>query len=106
MVILVINCGSSSLKYQLFSMAGEKVLAKGLVERIGISGSSITHTCTGKAKIKRDKPLENHKEAIGLMLEALTDREYGPLRRYEDIDAIGHRVVHGGEVFASSASTH
>lgn len=102
MVILVINCGSSSLKYQLFSMAGEKVLAKGLVERIGISGSSITHTCTGKAKIKRDKPLENHKEAIGLMLEALTDREYGPLRRYEDIDAIGHRVVHGGEVFASS----
>ena len=102
MVVLVINCGSSSLKYQLFSMAGEQVLAKGLVERIGLSGASINHSGTGKEKIKIERPLENHKQAISLVLETLTDSQYGSLERYEDIDAIGHRVVHGGEAFASS----
>jgi acetate kinase len=102
MQILVINCGSSSLKYQLFDIERETVLAKGLVERIGIEGSALIHSCGDKDKIRIEKPLENHKQAIGMVLEALTDAEYGALKSYEDIDAIGHRVVHGGEAFSSS----
>jgi acetate kinase len=102
MEILVINCGSSSLKYQLFDMEQEEVMAKGLVERIGIAGSRLIHTCPGKDEVRIEKPLDNHKNAIGLVLETLTNPEYGPLQSYEDIDAIGHRVVHGGEAFASS----
>lgn len=102
MVILVINCGSSSLKYQLFDMERETVLAKGLVERIGLAGSALIHSCAGKDKIRIERPLDNHKQAISMVLEALTDAEHGALKRYEDIDAVGHRVVHGGEAFASS----
>lgn len=102
MQILVINCGSSSLKYQLFDMERETVLAKGLVERIGIEGSALIHSCGDKDKIRIEKPLENHKQAIGMVLEALADAEHGALKSYEDIDAIGHRVVHGGEAFSRS----
>jgi len=102
MQILVINCGSSSLKYQLFDIERETVLAKGLVERIGIEGSALNHTCGDKDKVRIEKPLENHKQAIGMVLEALTDANYGALKSYEDIDAIGHRVVHGGEAFSRS----
>lgn len=102
MEILVINCGSSSLKYQLFDMEQEAVMAKGLVERIGIAGSRLIHSCPGKDQVRIEKNLDSHKQAIGLVLETLTNPEYGPLQSFEDIDAIGHRVVHGGEAFASS----
>ncbi|HOC05871.1 MAG: acetate/propionate family kinase [Bacillota bacterium] len=102
MEILVINCGSSSLKYQLFDMEREAVMAKGLVERIGIAGSRLIHSCPGKDEVRIEKPLESHKQAISLVLETLTHPEHGPLESFEDIDAIGHRVVHGGEAFARS----
>lgn len=102
MIILVINCGSSSLKYQLFCMEGERVLARGLVERIGMAGSVLTVANRDQDKVRIQTPLANHKEAISLVLDTLTDGEMGPLARYEDIDAIGHRVVHGGEAFAGS----
>lgn len=102
MIILVINCGSSSLKYQLFCMEGERVLARGLVERIGMAGSVLTVANRDQDKVRIQTPMANHKEAISLVLDTLTDGEMGPLARYEDIDAIGHRVVHGGEAFAGS----
>ena len=102
MIILVINCGSSSLKYQLFCMEGERVLARGLVERIGMAGSVLTVANRDQDKVRIQTPLANHKEAISLVLDTLTDGDMGPLARYEDIDAIGHRVVHGGEAFAGS----
>jgi len=100
--VLVINCGSSSLKYQLFNMETESVLAKGLVERIGLDGSALIHTVTGKEKVRLERDLDNHKQAIALVLEALTDPEHGVISSFADIDAIGHRVVHGGETFSGS----
>lgn len=102
MIILVINCGSSSLKYQLFNMKEEMVLAKGLAERIGQAGSGIIHNCPGQEKIRIEISLENHQQAISEVLKVLTDREHGPLAHISDIDAVGHRVVHGGETFADS----
>ena len=102
MNILVINCGSSSLKYQLIDMEGEKVLCKGLVERIGIEGSKITHETTGKDKQVIEQPMEDHKVALGLVLDALVNEEYGAIKSMDEIGAVGHRVVHGGETFASS----
>ncbi|HOB35225.1 MAG TPA: acetate kinase [Bacillota bacterium] len=102
MKVLVINCGSSSLKYQLFNMETESVLAKGLVERIGLDGSALIHTVTGKEKVRLERDLDNHKQAIALVLEALTDPEHGVISSFADIDAIGHRVVHGGETFSGS----
>ena len=102
MNVLVINCGSSSLKYQLIDMDGEKVLAKGLVERIGIEGSLLKHEKTGLDKLVIEEDLRNHKDAINLVLKTLLDAKYGAVKSLDEIDAIGHRVVHGGEKFACS----
>ena len=102
MNVLVINCGSSSLKYQLINMDGEKVLAKGLVERIGIKGSLLKHEKPGLDKLVIEEDLKNHKEAVNLMLKALLDEKYGAVSSPNEIDAVGHRVVHGAEKFAYS----
>lgn len=102
MNILVINCGSSSLKYQLIDMNGEKVLAKGLVERIGIEGSRIKHDTTGKERVIIEEPMKDHKRALELVLEAIVDEKYGAIKSMDEIGAVGHRVVHGGEDFANS----
>lgn len=101
MNILVINCGSSSLKYQLIDMDSETVLAKGLAERIGIAKSSLTH-CPNGGKITIEKDMKNHTDAIRMVLDALVDPEHGVIRDMSEIGAVGHRVVHGGEDFASS----
>ncbi|SDX06901.1 acetate/propionate family kinase [Tepidimicrobium xylanilyticum] len=102
MNILVINCGSSSLKYQLLDMKEEQVLAKGLVERIGIEGSRIKHTTTGKDQVTIEEPMKDHKKALEMVLNALVDSEYGAIKSMDEIEAVGHRVVHGGEKFANS----
>ncbi|MDY0234436.1 MAG: acetate kinase [Gudongella sp.] len=102
MKILVINCGSSSLKYQLIDMDGEKVLAKGLVERIGIEGAQVKHETTGKEKVVIKEPMEDHKRALTLVLAAIIDENYGAIDSMDEISAVGHRVVHGGEDFSSS----
>ena len=102
MNVLVINCGSSSLKYQLLNMQNESVLAIGLAERIGIEGSQLKHETLGKDKVVLKKPMPNHKEAIKIVLDTLTDKEMGVISSLEEIQAVGHRVVHGGEKFASS----
>jgi acetate kinase len=101
MKILVINCGSSSLKYQLFDMRDESVLAKGLVERIGLPGSVLVHR-PGDQKIEINAEIENHEKAIALVLEATTHPEHGVLRSLDELQATGHRVVHGGEDFSGS----
>ena len=100
--VLVVNCGSSSLKYQLFDMTDESVLAKGLVERIGIEGSILNHQPTGKAKVPLTADIKNHTIAIKMVLDALTDPEHGVVADINEIDAIGHRVVHGAEKFSDS----
>ncbi len=102
MKILVINCGSSSLKYQVFDMDTESVLAKGLVERIGIDGSRIKHTKTGMESVVTEVPIPDHKVAVELVLKSLLDPEVGVLSSLSELGAVGHRVVHGGEEFASS----
>lgn len=101
MKILVINCGSSSLKYQLIDMQGEKILAKGLVERISIEGSILTQKVNGEKYII-EQPMKDHKEAIKLVLGALVDSEHGVIKDMSEISAVGHRVVHGGEKYANS----
>ena len=102
MKILVINCGSSSLKYQLIDMETEDVMAKGLVERIGIEGSRIKHETIGKEKKTIETPMQDHKRALELVMESLTNEEYGEIKSLDEIDEVGHRVVHGGEDFAKS----
>lgn len=102
MKILVVNCGSSSLKYQLIDSQTEKALAVGLCERIGIDGGRIVHTPAGGSKNIKESHMNNHEDAIRLVLEALTDKEIGVISSLEEIGAVGHRVVHGGEKFASS----
>ncbi len=103
MKILVINCGSSSLKYQLIDMKTEVAIAKGLVERIGIEGSNLEQKVNGfDEKYKVEKDLKNHKEAISLVLEALCKKEFGIINDLSEINAIGHRVVHGGEKYSRS----
>jgi acetate kinase len=102
MKVLVINCGSSSLKYQVLDMTNETLLAKGLVERIGLEGSIISHEKIGMDKFKLTTPMASHKEAIGHVLEALTDAEHGVVSSMDEIGAVGHRVVHAGEKYASS----
>lgn len=99
MNVLVINCGSSSLKYQLIDSDTTDVLAKGLVERIGIDGSAITHTPAGKDKVTKTVEIPDHNEAVRLVIEALTDKEHGVISSLDEIGAVGHRVVHGGEKF-------
>ncbi|WIV10820.1 acetate kinase [Proteiniborus sp. MB09-C3] len=102
MKILVINCGSSSLKYQLIDMSNEYVLAKGLAERIGIEGSRIKHKPTGKEEVLIEKPMDNHKVALGIVLNAIVDPNHGVIKSMDEIGAVGHRVVHGGEKFSES----
>lgn len=102
MNILVINCGSSSLKYQLIDSISEKVLAKGLCERIGIDGSAIIHQPAGGDKIKTETAMPNHTVAVQLVIEKLTDASVGVIRSLDEIGAVGHRIVHGGERFAES----
>ena len=103
MKILVINAGSSSLKYQLIDMETEHVLAKGLCERIGIDGH-LKHTplIGGKPVFDEDLPMPTHSEAIAAVIDKLTSAEYGVVTSMKEIDAVGHRVVHGGEKFACS----
>ena len=103
MNVLVINCGSSSLKYQVLDMKTESLMAKGLVERIGLDGSIITHEKVGdEEKFKLETPMANHTDAIGHVLEAITDKDHGVITSMDEIGAVGHRVVHAGEKYASS----
>ena len=105
MIILVLNCGSSSLKYQLLDMKNDDVydlLAKGLVERIGMETGCLKHQASGKEKLVREMPIENHTVGIKAVLDALLDKEFGVLETLEDIEAVGHRVVHGAEEFVCS----
>ena len=102
MKVLVINCGSSSLKYQVLEMETEELLCKGLVERIGIDGSVIKHEKIGMDKWVLETPMKDHKDAIGHVLNALTDPEHGVAKSMDEIGAVGHRVVHAGEKYAGS----
>ena len=102
MNVLVINCGSSSLKFQLINSDSEEVLAKGLCERIGIDGR-LTYQPEGGEKVTEDKAMPTHTEAIQFVIDALTDADRGVVKSLSEIGAVGHRVVHGGEKFASSA---
>ena len=101
MNILVINCGSSSLKYQLIDMTNEDVLCKGLVERIGIEGSVLTHKINGE-KFVVEEEMKDHKKALELVLEQLLHKDHGAIKSLDEISAVGHRVVHGGEKFNDS----
>jgi acetate kinase len=101
--ILVINTGSSSLKYQLIDMKNETVLAKGLCDRVGVGNSFIKHTKTGNDQVIFDVEMKNHKEAIKEVMEILTDEKTGVISSMSEISAVGHRVVHGGEKFHDSA---
>lgn len=97
MKVLVINCGSSSLKYQVLDMTNESLLCKGLVERIGMEGSVITHEKTGCDKFQLIVPMEDHKDAISHVLMAIQDADHGVVKDMSEIGAVGHRVVHAGE---------
>ncbi len=101
MKILVVNCGSSSIKYQLIDMETESVMAKGYLEKIGLPDSFLTHTVNGE-KRKIEQLVTNHEEGIQLVLSQLTHPEYGVIKSLDEIGAVGHRVVHGGEKFSSS----
>ena len=102
MKVLVVNAGSSSLKYQLFDTESGNVLAKGLCERIGIEGSKITHKTQGKEEFSKVTPLPDHSEATKLVVDTLLDKTYGCISSVDEIEAIGHRVVHGGPYFSQS----
>ena len=105
MIVLVLNCGSSSLKYQLLDMKSDEVydlIAKGLVERIGMETGCLKHQATGKEKLVKEMPIEDHTVGIRAVMDALLDKEYGVLTTLEDIEAVGHRVVHGAEEFVCS----
>ena len=102
MNILVLNCGSSSLKYQLINMDDESVIAKGLVERIGIEGSILPHKPTGKDKYVVETPMKDHNIAVKLVLDALMDAEHGVIKSTDEIAAVGHRVLHAGEKYIES----
>ena len=102
MKVLVVNCGSSSLKYQLMDMTDESVLAKGLVERIGIEGSVLVHQPEGQDKVKLEGSIPSHVEAIQMVLNALIDPNHGVIGSLTEIAAAGHRVAHGAEKFSDS----
>ncbi len=104
MVILVLNCGSSSIKYQVIDMeaASSKLLAKGLVERIGLPEGDLTHKPVGKEKFELHQPIPNHTTGIELVMKALTDPEHGVISSLDEVRAVGHRVAHGGEFFPVS----
>lgn len=102
MKILVVNSGSSSIKYRLFDMADESLLANGLVERIGIQGSLINHYPAGKDALIKKIEIPDHRKGIELVIDALLDNEYGVIKSISEITAVGHRVVHGGEKYSGS----
>ena len=105
MIILVINCGSSSIKYQLLDMKNDDVfdiIAKGIAEKIGLPAGILQYAPTGRDKIVKDIPIADHKVGMQLILEALTDPETGVLSSLEDIEAVGHRIVQGGDFFSGS----
>lgn len=102
MIVLVINCGSSSLKYQLIDSDTKEALALGLCERIGLEMGCLKHTPAGHDKVVIEAKMENHEVAVSMVIKALTDKEHGVIKDLSEIDAVGHRVVHGGEKFASS----
>ena len=102
MKILIINCGSSSLKYQLIDMSTESILAQGVIERIGIEGSNLTQKVEGREKYIVKKEMSTHKDAIALTLKVLVSKENGVITSMEEIVAVGHRVVHGGEKYADA----
>lgn len=102
MKVLVVNCGSSSLKYQLLDMENESILAIGLAERIGIDGSKIKHEPEGKDKVIFEEPMSDHKVALEIIIKALVNKDHGCISSMSEIDAVGHRVVHGGEKFTKS----
>ena len=102
MKVLVINCGSSSLKYQVFDMTNEEVLAKGLVEKIGLPGSFLKHKSGETVNKLIEADISDHEVAIGLVIDALTHTDYGIVKSMDEIGAVGHRVVHAGEKYASS----
>ena len=103
MKVLVLNCGSSSLKYQIIDMSNEEVLCIGLVERIGIEGSVLKQEKDGvEGKLVVEQPMKNHQDAIKLVLDAVVDAKFGGVQDIKEVEAVGHRVVHGGEKFAGS----
>lgn len=102
MKILVINCGSSSLKYQLFNMDDHSVMAKGIVERIGIEGSKLKHTATGMDSVEMAQSIPDHNKAVEIVLSMLVDKEYGVISDVSEISAVGHRVLHAGQKYTSS----
>ena len=102
MKILIINAGSSSLKYQLIDMDHESIIAKGLVERIGIEGGKLTHKYGDKTYTVTPDAIKDHTEAMNLVLEALLSKEHGVISSISEIGAVGHRVLHGGEKFTAS----
>ncbi|MBE6890404.1 MAG: acetate kinase [Ruminococcaceae bacterium] len=102
MKVLVINAGSSSIKYQLIDMSNENVLAKGMCDRIGIAGGNFKHKVPGKDDYKIDVQMANHGEAIQIIVKTLTDPEHGVINSMDEIKAVGHRVLHGGEKFSGS----
>ncbi|MEW4413674.1 acetate kinase [Clostridium sp. AN503] len=102
MKILVINCGSSSLKYQLIDMDNENVIAKGLCERIGIEGSKLTHQPEGKDKVVIERAMPTHKTAIEMVMDALQDPDHGVITSTDEITAVGHRVLHAGTIYSDS----
>jgi len=103
MKIIVINCGSSSIKYQLFDMTTKDVIARGVVDKIGLHGSNIKHERCKKDKVTLEGEIVDHQAGIAFMLGILTSEKRGSLKSFDEIDAVGHRVVHGGEKFHSSA---
>jgi len=103
MKVLVINCGSSSLKYQIIDMTDESVIAKGKCDKINLDGSFIQYKCPVKdVSFEKEVPMKNHSEAIKVLIDELTNSEYGAVKDISEISAVGHRVVHGGELFAES----
>ncbi len=103
MNVLIVNAGSSSLKYQLLDTATEKVVAKGICERIGIAGSCIDHKQLEKGlRLEKEFPMNNHADAMKIVVDTLTDAEYGCISSMEEIEAVGHRIVHGGPYFSQS----
>ncbi len=103
MIILVLNCGSSSIKYQLFQMSTERVLAKGIVEKLGMKGSFLKHTKENGEKVKFEGEILDHKIGVEYILGVLTSEKHGCLKTLDKIEAVGHRVAHGGETFKESA---
>jgi acetate kinase len=97
MKVFVVNCGSSSIKYQLFSMTHEKVLAKGVLERVGTAEANLKHTVNSDTRFEKDVSAPNHTEGLKIIIEALADEEMGVIKSIEEIEGVGHRVVHGGE---------